>query len=62
MSDNVPMAKGTERRDARLTIRIPLSVKAELEREAERERRTVSDMIIIFVTDALAIRTRKGGR
>lgn len=56
------MAKGTERRDARLTIRIPQSVKAELEREAERERRSVSDMIIIFVTDALASRKRKGGR
>lgn len=50
------MARGVERRDSKLTIRIPGTVKAALEREAERERRSVSDIVIMFVTDALAKR------
>lgn len=57
MSDNGGMVKSGDRRDTRITIRIPESLKVALEQRAERERRSVSDMAVLILTDALA---RKG--
>lgn len=54
------MPKGTERRTERLSIRVPLSLKEALEREAARDRRTSADLAIILLTDGLKARSRKG--
>lgn len=59
------MTKGTERRTTRLSVRVPESLKVALEREAERDRRTLADVVIILLEDALAkraTRTKKGAR
>lgn len=52
--------KGLERRDSKITIRLPQSLRDALEREAARERRTVSDVMILLLTDAMAKRSPKG--
>ncbi len=68
MSDNVRMAKGTDRRDERITIRVPAAVRVVLEREAAAQRRSLSDLILIFIeqglgtSSALGSAKRKGGR
>lgn len=49
-----------ERRDARFTLRLPRRLRDPLEREAERERRTVSDLIAIVLEDHPAKCTREG--
>lgn len=54
------MVKGLERRDSKITIRLPQSLRDALEREAARERRTVSDVMILLLTDAMAKRSPKG--
>jgi hypothetical protein len=61
MGDITIMPKGTELRSTRLSVRVPESLKAALEREAARDRRTLADLTIILLTDALAKRT-KGAR
>lgn len=50
------MPKGPERRDERITIRIPSSLREALDREAEAQRRSVADVVTIILTDALAKR------
>lgn len=40
------MPKGTERRDERITIRIPPSLRPLLEHAAEEDGRSVSDFIV----------------
>lgn len=63
MSDNVRLAKGTERRDERITIRVPASIRVALEREAVGQRRSVSDLILIYIEQGLgigALAKRKG--
>lgn len=68
MSDNVLMAKakgtkGTDRRDDRITFRAPAAVRVALEREAAAQRRSVSDLILLMIEDALgmgALAKRKG--
>lgn len=63
MSDSRLMPKGPELRDERITIRVPASVRKAIEREAELQMRSVSDVIILAVSDALGLkRKRKGGR
>lgn len=59
MGDNGAVPKEAEGRQARLSVRVPESLKLELEREAARDRRTVADVVIILLTDALAARTKK---
>lgn len=61
MGDNGVMPKGSERRTARLSVRVPESLKLALEREAERDRRTVADLLIIILERGLSARTKKGG-
>jgi predicted HicB family RNase H-like nuclease len=56
------MTKGTERRTTRLSVRVPESLKAALELEAERDRRTLADVVIIMLEGALARRATKGAR
>ena len=57
------MRKGTELRETRLSVRVPLALKQAIEREAERDRRTVAD-VVIMTLEARFIRrvTHKGGR
>lgn len=43
--DNVPQFMAREPRDDQLTIRIPLRIRATLEAQAARERRTVADVV-----------------
>jgi len=52
-------ARLTETRDARITVRIPQSLRDAIEREAVRDRRSFADMTVILLTDALAKRVRK---
>jgi polysaccharide pyruvyl transferase WcaK-like protein len=55
--------KGTDLRDTRLTLRVPQSLKAAIEREARRDRRTVADVVIMTLEARFAPRaTRKEGR
>ena len=53
------MVKGAERRDARITVRIPSSLLEAIEREAEEQRRSVADVVMLILSDALTKR-RKG--
>ena len=62
MGDNGAMPKGPEGRTARLSVRVPESLKLALEQEAVRDRRTLADVVIIMLTDGLAKDTKKGGR
>jgi hypothetical protein len=48
-------------KDDRLTLRISTAVKAAIEAEAEKERRSVAGMAVLLIEDALAAR-RKGTR
>ena len=62
MGDIGAMAKDIERRTARLSVRIPASLKVALEREALRDRRTLADVVIIMLSDTLSQRSKKGAR
>ena len=53
MSDNWHMTKATEKRSERITIRLPATVRAAIERAAARDRRTVSDWIVLTLTDSV---------
>jgi hypothetical protein len=61
MGDNQNVTKGTEKRTTRLSVRVPESLKSTLEREAERERRTLADLVIILLEQGLAKRSGKRG-
>lgn len=57
------MVKSPERRRARVTIRLPEDLRAAIEREAERDRRSPSDWIVLVLQDAITARAaKKGGR
>jgi uncharacterized protein (DUF1778 family) len=58
MSDTVIMGK-RDKRDDRLTFRVPTTLRVAIERAAERDRRSVSDWIVIALTDAVK---SKGGK
>lgn len=58
MSDTVIMGK-RDKRDDRLTFRVPTTLRVAIERAAERDRRTVSDWIVVALTDAVK---SKGGK
>jgi hypothetical protein len=63
MSDNRSMPKVTsELRDEKVTIRMPSSLLAAIKREAERDRRSVADVMIFALEERFAKRTRKGGK
>lgn len=47
------MAEGSARRDERITIRITKKLRARIERAAERDRRNLSDWIVVTLEDAL---------
>jgi uncharacterized protein (DUF1778 family) len=48
------MAIERDKRDERMTFRIPSALRASVERAAARDRRTVSDWIVLALTDAVA--------
>lgn len=56
------MPKETSIRDTRLSVRIPARLKEAIERAAERERRSVADLVVFALEDAFLKRTRKGGK
>lgn len=62
MADNLKMAKGTDLRDDRITIRLPSSLRQAIQREADRDRRTLADMIVIALEARFAKRSRKARR
>src|SRR4051812_48766732 len=47
------MVKGSERRVARLTLRLPPSLRDAIGRCAEKDRRSVSDWIVMKLEDAV---------
>jgi hypothetical protein len=55
--------KGTTTRDTRLSVRVPHTLKEAIERCAERDRRTVADVVIITLESRFMPRAaRKGGK
>jgi len=54
-----PMPKGPDRRDARLTLRLPPTLRASIQRWADEDRRTASDWIVFALEAAVAARERK---
>lgn len=44
--------KGADTRDARLSLRVPRSLKAAVERHAAKDRRTVADTVILMLEEA----------
>lgn len=47
------MAKGSEKRDIRFSMRLPTSLHARLRKAADADRRTMADFVIIVVEKAL---------
>jgi len=62
MGDNGAMRKGTARREERLSVRVTRSLKRAIEREAERERRSVADVVVFALEDRFLSTARKGGK
>jgi hypothetical protein len=63
MGDNDKMRKGTELRETRLSVRVPLSLKQAIELEAERDRRSVADVVIMTLEARFLRRsTRRGDK
>ena len=56
------MVKGSERRVARLTLRLPPSLRDAIGRCAEKDRRSVSDWIVMKLEDAVAPYEGRGGK
>jgi hypothetical protein len=55
--------KGIATRDTRLSVRVPHVLKQAIEREAERDRRTVADVVIIALEARfMPPRASRGGR
>jgi hypothetical protein len=59
MGHDVPMA--TDPRTSRVNVRVPQHLRDALDREAERERRNLADIVNILLEDAIAAR-RKAAR
>lgn len=57
MGDNRDMRKGAELRETRLSVRVPLALKRAIVLEAQRDRRTVAD-VVIFALEATFLRAR----
>jgi predicted HicB family RNase H-like nuclease len=55
------MVKGSERRVARLTLRLPPSLRDAIGRCAEKDRRSVSDWLVKTLEDAVVACDGKGG-
>ena len=53
--------KGTDTRDARLSIRVPLALKKAVERHAAKDQRTVADTVILMLEEATQ-RPRRSGK
>jgi uncharacterized protein (DUF1778 family) len=47
--------KGTDTRDARLSVRVPLALKQAIERYADEDRRTVADVVILLLEEIVEI-------
>lgn len=58
------MVKGSEIRDEKISIRLPASLLVAIQREAERDRRSVADVIVFTLEARFAkrARTRKGAK
>jgi uncharacterized protein (DUF1778 family) len=50
------MSKKSNMRISRINFRLPESLREAIQQEAARERRTMSDMAVLLLTDALAAR------
>lgn len=48
-----PMVKGPEKRDERVTVRMPSSLRKAIERAAVRDRRSVADWIVLALEAAV---------
>lgn len=59
LSDNVDMTKGPEPRSAKITVRIPESLLEALERKAAKDRRSVSDVVVLMLEDAFTTLTKQ---
>lgn len=53
------MAKGPEKRNARITVRMPEELLAKIQAAAESDRRSVADWIVLQLEAALAKKTGK---
>jgi len=53
--------KAEPKRDHQLTVRIPSALRTEIESIAERERRSIAD-IVVFALEDYAKRATKGGK
>jgi hypothetical protein len=54
------MARRAEKRDQQLTIRIPRRLREALDREAEADRRSAADIVVIMLEERYGRRTRGG--
>lgn len=59
MSDTPCTMGKSSLRDERVTLRLPASLKQALERAAEQERRSVADIIVFTLEEAMAKRKRR---
>ena len=54
------MPRRAEKRDHQLTIRIPKRLREALDREAEADRRSAADIVVIMLEERYGRRTRGG--
>jgi hypothetical protein len=62
MQDNAETSVAQQRRDHQLTIRIPRNVRAALDAQAERERRSVADVVNHIFEKHLATASQRSRR
>lgn len=65
MSDKPDDEVTREKRDVRVTVRVPRRLRAAMRRLAERDRRSLSDWLIVQLEDVVAAKNTvatKGGR
>jgi hypothetical protein len=53
------VAKGPQKRDVRLTLRLPEELAAQVQEAADADRRSKSDWIVILLEDYFAKRARR---
>lgn len=53
------MPKGPEKRNARITVRMPEELLAKIQAAAESDRRSVADWIVLQLEAALAKKSRR---
>jgi len=53
------VAKGPQKRDVRITLRLPEELAAQVQEAADTDRRSKSDWIVILLEDYFAKRARR---